>query len=138
MLADNSLSPTFEAIELNLGGRGIRSIDRALDGSGYLILAGPSGSASAAVTHDFRLFTWSGDPAIAPIELDNNLDALLVAVGGSFESIAAPRASNRVPRSYCYRTMATRFGRDKQRHPRTLIRRSSNSRATGSRWVGLP
>ncbi len=90
VLADNSLSPTFEAIELNLGGRGIRSIDRALDGSGYLILAGPSGSASAAVTHDFRLFTWSGDPATAPIELDNNLDALLAATGGSFESIASP------------------------------------------------
>lgn len=90
VLADNSLSPTFEAIELNLGGRGIRSIDRALDGSGYLILAGPSGSASAAVTHDFRLFTWSGDPATAPIELDNNLDALLAVTGGSFESIASP------------------------------------------------
>lgn len=90
VLADNSLSPTFEAMELNLGGRGIRSIDRALDGSGYLILAGPAGSASAAVTHDFRLFTWSGDPATAPFELDNNLDALLAATGGSFESIASP------------------------------------------------
>lgn len=90
VLADNSLSPTFEAMELNLGGRGIRSIDRALDGSGYLILAGPAGSASAAVTHDFRLFTWSGDPATAPIELGNNLDALLAATGGSFESIASP------------------------------------------------
>lgn len=90
VLADNSLTPTFVAMELNLGGRGIRSIDRALDGSGYLILAGPAGSASAAVTHDFRLFTWSGDPATAPIELDNNLDTLLAATGGSFESIASP------------------------------------------------
>lgn len=90
VLTDNNITPTFEAIELNLGGRGIRSIDRALDGSGYLILAGPAGGASAAVTHDFRLFTWSGDPTRAPIELDNDLDALLAATGGSFESIASP------------------------------------------------
>ncbi len=77
------------AIELNLGGRGIRSIDKATDGSGYLIIAGPSGGATAEVTHDFRLYTWDGKGAQA-VELDNNLDALLQATGGSFESIVSP------------------------------------------------
>lgn len=77
------------AIELNLGGRGIRSIEKAADGSGYLIIAGPSGTASDEVTHDFRLFTWNGDAATAPVELNNNLDALLKSTGGSFESIVS-------------------------------------------------
>jgi len=90
VLADGRVTPNFDAIELNLGGRAIRSIDKALDGSGYLILAGPSSSASTAVTHDFRLFTWSGDPQTAPVELSNELDSLLAATGGSFESIASP------------------------------------------------
>jgi predicted extracellular nuclease/methionine-rich copper-binding protein CopC len=71
--------------ELNLGGRGIRSIEKAGDGS-YLILAGPSGSASAEVTHDFRLFRWDGVSA-TPAELDVNLDALRDGTGGSFETI---------------------------------------------------
>lgn len=93
LLADKTMTtaPTFgEAIELNLGGRGIRSIDKAKDGSGYLIIAGPSGGATDAVTNDFRLYTWDGKAEDAPVELDNNLDALLKATGGSFESIVSP------------------------------------------------
>jgi methionine-rich copper-binding protein CopC len=90
VLADSTKAPNFEAIELNLGGRGIRSIDKASDGSGYLIIAGPSGSASADVPNDFRLFTWDGDKTHQPVERDNNLDALLKTTGGSFESIASP------------------------------------------------
>jgi methionine-rich copper-binding protein CopC len=90
VLADSTKAPNFEAIELNLGGRGIRSIDKATDGSGYLIIAGPSGGASADVPNDFRLFTWDGDKTHRPTELDNNLDTLLKATGGSFESIASP------------------------------------------------
>lgn len=90
VLADNTKPPVFEAIELNLGGRGIRSIDKAADGSGYLIIAGPAGSASAEVPNDFRLYTWDGNASHQPVELDNNLDALLKATGGSFESIASP------------------------------------------------
>lgn len=87
----DTTTPVFgDAIELNLGGRGIRSIDKAADGSGYLILAGPAGTSSAEVTHDFRLFTWTGDANSAPVELNNNLDALLKATGGSFESIVSP------------------------------------------------
>lgn len=82
------------AIELNLGGRGIRSIEKAADGSGYLIIAGPSGTASTEVTHDFRLFTWNGNAATAPAELSNNLEALLKTTGGSFESIVSLASIN--------------------------------------------
>lgn len=90
VLADSSVAPVFSAIELNLGGRGIRSIDKAADGSGYLIIAGPSGSASDLVPNDFRLFTWDGNATHQPVQLNNDLDALLKATGGSFESIASP------------------------------------------------
>ena len=91
LLAGTATAPVFgAAIELNLGGRGIRSIDKAADGSGYLIIAGPAGGASEQVTNDFRLFTWDGKAASQPQELDNNLDALLKATGGSFESIVSP------------------------------------------------
>lgn len=90
LLNGAATEPVFsEAIELNLGGRGIRSIDKAADGSGYLIIAGPSGSASAEVIHDFRLFTWDGNPSSQPIQLDNDLDTLLASTGGSFESIVS-------------------------------------------------
>lgn len=91
-LLDNvATQPTFgSAIELNLGGRGIRSIDKAKDGSGYLIIAGPSGVATPEVTHDFRLYTWDGKLTSQPVELDNSLDALLQVTGGSFESIVSP------------------------------------------------
>lgn len=48
-------------IELNLGGRGIRSMEGG--NSGYLIVAGPPGLANGTPPSDFRLFTWSGQPA---------------------------------------------------------------------------
>lgn len=91
-LRDGTLkTPTFgDPVMLDLGGRGIRSIERAEDGSGYLIVAGPSGGASAAVARDFRLFTWSGEADASPVELDNDLDALLAETGGSFETLVAP------------------------------------------------
>ncbi|MGQ2999791.1 Ig-like domain-containing protein [Variovorax sp.] len=72
-------------IEIDLGGRGIRSIDKGTDGR-YLITAGPAGPASADVDRNFALFSWSGNPAEAPVELSNDLDALRKATGGSFES----------------------------------------------------
>lgn len=83
--AGGSAPNVTAAFELNLGGRGVRSIEKAGDGS-YLILAGPSGSASADVTHDFRLFRWDG-ASTTPTELDVNLDALRDGTGGSFETI---------------------------------------------------
>ncbi len=45
-------------IELNLGGRSIRSIESV--GTNYLIVAGPPGPASNAPPKDFKLFTWTG------------------------------------------------------------------------------
>ena len=72
-------------IELELGGRGIRSIDKGTDGN-YLIVAGPAGAASADVDRNFALFSWSGNPATTPVELSNDLDKLRKETGGSFES----------------------------------------------------
>ncbi|BEP55314.1 hypothetical protein GmRootV118_25580 [Variovorax sp. V118] len=73
-------------IELELGGRGIRSIDKGSDGN-YLIVAGPAGAAVPEVDHNFALFAWDGNPNSAPVELSNDLDALRKATGGSFESV---------------------------------------------------
>jgi Ca2+-binding RTX toxin-like protein len=79
-------SATFGApIELNLGGRGIRSIERAADGT-YLIVAGPAGSAGAA-PNDFRLYTWNGQAATAPVLRPVDLSGVLN--GGSIEGIAS-------------------------------------------------
>jgi len=72
-------------IELELGGRGIRSIDKGTDGN-YLIVAGPAGAASADVDRNFALFSWNGNPGTAPVELSNDLDKLRKDTGGSFES----------------------------------------------------
>jgi len=72
-------------IELELGGRGIRSIDKGTDGN-YLIVAGPAGAASRDVDRNFVLFSWNGNPGTAPVELSNDLDILRLGMGGSFES----------------------------------------------------
>jgi len=60
--ADGSgLAVLGEAIELNLGGRGIRSIEG--NSNGMLIVAGPADNAL-----NFRLFTWTGNRKDAPQE----------------------------------------------------------------------
>jgi hypothetical protein len=59
-------------IQLNLGGRGIRSIEGS--GTNYLIVAGPAGSGSNTV--GFRLFTWSGKPADPPRERSADLSGM--------------------------------------------------------------
>lgn len=51
-------------IELNLGGRGIRSIE--CGPAGCLIVAGPPGKAEEIAPRDFRLFTWTGQPGDRP------------------------------------------------------------------------
>ena len=53
-------------IELNLGGRGVRSMEGNSDG--FLIVAGPPGLALGTPPSDFRLFTWTGSAANAPQE----------------------------------------------------------------------
>jgi hypothetical protein len=75
LMAGTTTQATFGApIELELGGRGIRSIDKGTDGN-YLIVAGPAGAAVADVDRNFALFAWNGNPNSAPVELSNNLDA---------------------------------------------------------------
>ncbi len=75
-------------IELDLGGRGIRSIERNANNE-YLIIAGPAGSGTPG--QDFKFYTWTGNPADSPIERTTNLGAL--NTGGSFESIVELPAS---------------------------------------------
>lgn len=78
-------SPTFgNPIELDLGGRGIRSIDKN-DADEYLIVAGSYGTTGAA-PHDFRLYSWTGSPYDDP-ELDPSDLSDLISEGGSIESI---------------------------------------------------
>src|SRR5262249_22403134 len=62
-------------IELNLGGRGVRSIEGA--GTNYLIIAGPPGiGTNLPPPADFRFFTWTGRPADSPQERDADLTRL--------------------------------------------------------------
>lgn len=62
-----------EPIELDLGGRGIRSIERYDEG--YLIVAGPWGDPTGD-PYEFRLFTWSGNPDQSPQEMSADLSGL--------------------------------------------------------------
>ena len=63
-------------IELNLGGRGARSIE-GVGGTNYLIVAGPPGAgASLPPPGNFKLFTWTGHPANQPQERAADLTGL--------------------------------------------------------------
>lgn len=76
---------TFGApIQLDLGGRGIRSIERNASNQ-YIIIAGPAGAATGTAPNDFRLYTWTGNAADGPVLRSADLTAL--NAGGSFESI---------------------------------------------------
>jgi hypothetical protein len=61
-------------IELNLGGRGIRSMEA--DSNGVMIVAGPPGVASGIPPSDFRIFIWTGNPADAPQERAADLSGM--------------------------------------------------------------
>ncbi|WP_254413412.1 ExeM/NucH family extracellular endonuclease [Dyadobacter diqingensis] len=71
-------------IQLDLGGRGIREIQRNAAGE-YLILAGPADVATGTAPKDFRLFTWTGIATDVPVLQLADLTSL--NAGGSFESI---------------------------------------------------
>jgi hypothetical protein len=73
-------------IELDLGGRGIRSIDKDTSG-GYLIVAGPAAAASPLIERNFALYGWNGMASSAAQEFDNKLDDLHNGSDGSFETI---------------------------------------------------
>lgn len=62
-------------MELNLGGRGLRSIEGS--GTNFLIVAGPPGLAKGIPPNDFRLFTWNGLASGAPQERGVSLTNLL-------------------------------------------------------------
>ncbi len=62
-------------IELNLGGRGLRSLEGS--GTNFLIVAGPPGLASGIPPSDFRLFTWNGQSNGVPQERAAALTNLL-------------------------------------------------------------
>jgi hypothetical protein len=79
-----------EPIELNLGGRGIRSIEG--NSNGYLIVAGPPGVASGIPPSDFRLFTWKGYATNAPQERSTDLREMIPE--GIIELPSAPWTSN--------------------------------------------
>ncbi|GAB4024697.1 hypothetical protein GCM10028773_47960 [Spirosoma koreense] len=66
-------------IFLDLGGRSIRSIERNANNE-YIIIGGPIGSSTT-----FALFTWTGNPADAPVL--RNADLTGLSTGGSFETI---------------------------------------------------
>lgn len=61
-------------IELDLYGRGIRSIERV--GTNYLIVAGIPGDFPGDYPNDFRIYTWSGNPADRPQERATDLRGL--------------------------------------------------------------
>jgi predicted extracellular nuclease len=76
---------TFAApIQLDLGGRAIRSIERNAANQ-YLILAGPAGAATGVAPADFRLYRWTGLATNAPEIFATDLTAR--GVVGSFEGI---------------------------------------------------
>jgi hypothetical protein len=62
-------------IELNLGGRAIRSIEGGPNG--FMLVAGPPGFATGLPPSDFRLFTWNGFANVAPQERAASLTNLL-------------------------------------------------------------
>jgi hypothetical protein len=79
-----------QPIELDLFGRGIRSIEG--DTNGYLIVAGTPLYFPGAYPNDFKLYTWSGNPAAAPVERDTDLSGMVPE--GIVELPPAPWTSN--------------------------------------------
>ncbi|MGC3957061.1 MAG: DUF3616 domain-containing protein [Verrucomicrobiota bacterium] len=61
-------------IEMDLYGRGIRSMEG--NTNGYIIVAGPAGANPGDYPQDFRLYTWSGNPAEQPQQRAADLSGL--------------------------------------------------------------
>jgi hypothetical protein len=61
-------------IELELSGRGIRSLEGT--STNYLIVAGPPGETNAGLPNDFKLYTWTGNPAAAPQQRSADLTGM--------------------------------------------------------------
>jgi hypothetical protein len=98
------VAPAFGApILLELGGLGIRSIERL--GDGYLIAAGPSSDERRA-----RLFRWDGAAAVTPVDRDLG-DFMPEALVVREQSVLmlSDDGSLRVGRKECKRSSAKRF-----------------------------
>ena len=61
-------------IELDLYGRGIRSLEG--DSNGYLMIGGPAATSPGLYPHDFRLYTWTGNPSDPPQQRAADLSGL--------------------------------------------------------------
>lgn len=76
-MAEGNAAPVFGApIELDLQGRGVRSIEGI--NNNYLIIAGPPGDINPGMPlpNDFKLYTWTGNPADRPQERAADLSGL--------------------------------------------------------------
>ncbi|SFD83085.1 lamin tail domain-containing protein [Spirosoma endophyticum] len=88
----NTLATFGAPILFDLGGRGIREIKGNGNGQ-YLIVAGPSGGAGAD-PNAFKLYTWTGNAADAPVLRAADLSGLSGTSGSSsIESIVEVPAS---------------------------------------------
>jgi hypothetical protein len=79
-------------IELDLFGRGIRSLEGA--GTNFLLVAGAAGAGGGTYPQDFRLYTWSGDPNDRPQQRSADLTGL--GPEGIIDLPPAPWSSNTV------------------------------------------
>ena len=98
-------------IELNLGGRGIRSMEG--NGNSCLIVAGPAAAVANDVPpSDFRFFTWSGLPSDAPQERGGSLTNLIPE--GIVELPALPWTSSSVVQLISDNGITVYYGDDVQ------------------------
>lgn len=111
-------SATFGApVELNLGGRGIRSIEKASDGSGYLIIAVLLAQ-PLALSPTTLGFLHGDGRALTVTELNNDLDSLLSSTSGSFETIAGLTSINTgTAVEHNSKTTVIRYGAEKASPP---------------------
>lgn len=99
LLAKEETQAKFgEPVYLDLGGRGIRSMEFFEPRNAFLVLAGPSGTNGT-----FKLFAWSGAPAEAPATIKDvphsvgsNPEAIIVYPGSSRIQILYDEGENRI------------------------------------------
>ncbi len=76
-------------VTLDLGGRGIRSMDYSEVRRDYIIVAGPRADEAPLQRPAFDLYAWSGDPAVGAVRLAGVAEALADPSIVRAESIAA-------------------------------------------------
>ncbi|MBL6080095.1 DUF3616 domain-containing protein [Belnapia sp. T18] len=73
---------------LDLGGRGIRSMDYSVARRAYVIVAGPRADGAALQQPAFELYTWSGDPVAAAQRLPGVAEAVADPITVRTETLA--------------------------------------------------